>query len=336
MLNKIKKHKFLLIIIFFLFILCLCNNTQASTGNEEKDYTLLNNFYYLKQYVNANYGTFTDYVICGTSGLDCGSYGVFILNPNNGYCRNNGLGSFHSNYSVIFQISGTTLYDETTTFSPIIDNWNKAPNSSTYYNGCVQYTVFSTVTISGTSCSDTFGDIENIELKKDYYIKTDATDITFDKILLYSNLFPVEDSLNYEETLNYKAYISTDNETWVEMEVNNNLLLNNNILFYYYVYQNGIYYFKFEDTTTNEIVFTTEYEVTNLGYDIFFSTEETKDPLYCYSNDFTYDTMWVYISKDNVNWESMNAEFVDYIPGDIENSKERFWHYITENRNILF
>ncbi len=87
--------------------------------------------------------------------IDC-----FILNPNGGYVRNNGYGSFHSNYSVIFNL-GTTLRDSNYEWKPTVDNWNKSPNMSTYSNGGVTKVVYTTVSISGSSCNDTLGDIES-------------------------------------------------------------------------------------------------------------------------------------------------------------------------------
>ncbi len=147
-----------ILILLFSFILQRFFSVPvfATTGNVERDNIIKNNFYYLKKYVNEHYGDFKDYVIVDNTGwIDC-----FILNPNGGYARNNGHGVFHSNYSLIFNL-GTELRDADFQWKPSVDHWNSAPNMSTYSS--VPNTVFTTIPISGTDCSDTLGDIETLE-----------------------------------------------------------------------------------------------------------------------------------------------------------------------------
>lgn len=165
------------------------------------------------------------------------------------------------------------------------------------------------------------------------------TEPTYDYPQILSQLF------DYENINNYEAYISLDDEKWESFNVeyfnindDGSPQENSPFTYYYNVFENGNYHIRLFDNSTGQYIYDDYINVTNLAFDIYYSTEETDEPLYVYSNDFPFDSYFVYISKDRQNWEPMNLEYVDYVPGqdNILNAKERRWYYITSNGIYYF
>ena len=136
----------------------------------------------------------------------------------------------------------------------------------------------------------------------------------------------------------YECYVSTDKENWSLMNRDYSRPDESKFNFWYYIYENNTYYFKLHNKQTGED-FVVEKVVDNLAFDIFFSTtDKTDKPIMAYSNEFPFDSFFVYISTDKQNWTAMNCEYIEYIPGQtaIEDSKERYFYYITKNGTYYF
>lgn len=160
------KKIFFILLISIALLLVLNSNCFATTGNEEIDNLIKNNFYYIGLYVHSNFGDFNDYVVFNTGG---NASNLIILNPNNGYFDRASGGYVHTNYSLIFLDITNVKFNSGTDISKYLylDRWNGASDDPDFFGPGTfdNYIVYNTCSSALDKCSDNFGDLNSFFCK---------------------------------------------------------------------------------------------------------------------------------------------------------------------------
>lgn len=152
------KRIFFILLVLVLFLLS-STSSFATTGNEETDKLIKNNFYYIGLYVHSNYGDFSDYVVINNGE----SSDLVVLNPSNGFFTRATGGYAHTDYSLIFLDITSTKFDKETDISKYLylNRWNGSSDNPDFFNPNVfNEIVYTTCKEDYISCTDNFGDLD--------------------------------------------------------------------------------------------------------------------------------------------------------------------------------
>lgn len=275
MLDKLKKYKYVLLLLVVLFILFLSGQAvNADSSSIEYNETTINVSYF-NSYQNAflmydnNSNTYLSFGLFRTSNGEGSNPRFYIVNEDENYIYISGRSNqyFYNctavcNYNISTGTTGSVVssvnYGGGTTGS----NSNNASYkidknrySFVYKGDNTKIYTDETCSVENTESSFFFG-----SLKPKYEITLSTNDTTYDPIYAYSNYFDIDDVSRYE------CYISDDNVNYQKMHIETMNYLDGTakIRFYWKIYFSGTYYFKFVDKEDDNKETYVTFEVTNI------------------------------------------------------------------------
>lgn len=270
--KKILKHKILLILSFFIFLIFISNISSygfdsITIENEDiilSDYLKQFNYYIIQKRYNSFFNNYNYlfafcnepmYVVPSVNTVGYTAYRIYC----NSYTSSGGI---YGNGKISFMSTKST--DSFSLFKSYLSNATE--DSCTHADRCLDSGFFNADYTSNTEIISSNFSVKTQEgstiytPSDNFNITLSNTSSTNSPIIAYSNYF------KYEDAKKYRCYISTDAEKWTLMNYETfNDTINNvtKFRFNYKIFKNGSYYFKLLNTETNKEKYLTV-NVTNI------------------------------------------------------------------------